>query len=354
MTNAALHPDAVQAMPRTTISEVAAALGVTKGTVSRALNGHPDIADGTRLRTERMAKRMGYRPLGSAQAIRTGRSRALGLVIETGEHDAHRPFLAEFLGGLSDGAAAEGWTLTVASAPEGGSIVTYRRLIEERKADGFVLPRTLLDDPRVRMLRGAGVPFVLFGRHGDPEGCAWFDIDGGGAMNAAVRLLAGRGHRRIAFVGSDPAHAYSNLREAGFREGMAAAALDLPTAYVRHGAIDRATGEAAARALLALPAPPTALVYAIDMAALGLWRAARGAGLVVGRDVAVIAYDGIPEGAHAEPPLATWAVDYGAAGRRLATLLIRRVRGEEPETLREIAPARYLDRGSAGVRRQEQ
>lgn len=330
-----------------TIAEVAAVMGVTKSTVSRALNGYPDIAEATRLRAARIAARMGYQPLGSAQAIRTGRCRSLGLVIESGEHDAHRPFLSEFLAGLSEGAAREGWTLTVASAPDGAALETYSQLISDRKADGFVLPRTRLVDPRVEMLRSAAVPFVLFGRHGDPEGCAWHDIDGAAAMRGSVLRLAGRGHRRIAFVGGSPAHTYSALREEGFRAGMAEVGLPVPEGHVTHGALDRAGGAAAAAAMLDAPRPPTAFVYALDAAALGLWTAARRRGLAVGRDIAVIGYDGAPEGAHAEPPLATWAVDYRASGLRLADHLIRCARGEDPEALRTLAPARYLDRGSS-------
>ncbi len=332
---------------RATIADVATAIGVTKGTVSKALNGHPDISDTTRSRALRAAERLGYRPLGSAQAIRTGRCRALGLVIETGEHDAHRPFLAEFLAGLSEGAATEGWTLTVATAPEGGAIDTYRRLIDERKADGFVLPRTRRVDRRVEVLRAAGVPFVLFGRHDDPTGCAWFDIDGTAAMADAVARLARDGHRRVAFIGGSQAHTYAHLREVGFRDGMAVAGLPVDPALIARDALDRAAGQQAAACLLDAPDPPTAFIYAVDAAALGLWSAARDKGLTIGRDIAVISYDGIPEGAHSEPPLATFVVDNRTAGLRLADLLIRRVRGEDPADLREIAPATYLDRGSA-------
>ncbi|MCK0168102.1 substrate-binding domain-containing protein [Jannaschia sp. S6380] len=332
---------------RVRIADVAAEIGITKGTVSRALNGHPDIADGTRARVRRVAQRMGYVPLGTAQAIRTGRCRAIGLVLETEEHDAHRPFLTDFLAGLSQGAAAEAWTLTVATAPLGASLDTYRRLLDERKVDGFVLPRTRRDDPRVAMLRAVDTPFVLFGGHGDPDGCAWFDVDGAAAMRAAAILLARRGHRRIAYVGGHPDYTYSALREEGLRDGMRSAGLDLPEAMIRRGALDRADGAAAAGSLLDAATPPTALVYALDRAALGAWRAARDRGLVIGRDLAVLGYDGDPEGLHAEPPLATWAVDWHRAGARLADLLIRRVRGEPPETLRETMPATFLDRGSA-------
>ena len=330
-----------------TIMDVARAAGVTKGTVSRALNGHAEIAEATRLKAQRAAERLGYRPLGSAQAIRTGRSRALGLVIEMGEHDAHRPFLAEFLAGLSEGAAREGWTLTVATAPDGAAIATYRRLVDERKADGFVLPRTRSSDPRVRFLREAGVPFILFGRHGDPDGCAWHDIDGWTAMRDSVLRLHRDGHRRIAFVGGSHGMTFSHIRRDGYRDGLMEAGLRFDPALVRRGAFDRARGAEAAAALLDLPDPPTAFIYALDAAALGLWTAAKARGLRVGHDVAVIGYDGAPEGAHAEPPLATWAVDYKASGLRLAAMLIRRVRGDDIGALREIVPATYLDRGSA-------
>ncbi|MEO0865404.1 MAG: LacI family DNA-binding transcriptional regulator, partial [Pseudomonadota bacterium] len=72
---------------RTTISDVSEALGLTKSTVSRALNDYPDISEGTRTRVRRMAQKMGYRPLATAQAIRTGRVQAIGFIIELSERE---------------------------------------------------------------------------------------------------------------------------------------------------------------------------------------------------------------------------------------------------------------------------
>ena len=332
-----------------TISDVAAELGLTKGTVSRALNDYPDIAEGTRLRARRAAERLGYRPLGSAQAIRTGRCRAIGLVLETDEHDAHRPFLDLFLAGLSDGAAAEGWTLTVATAPIGAARETYQRLIDERKADGFVLPRTRVEDPRVELLRASDVPFVLFGGHKTTDGCAWFDIDGADAMRRTAHMLVARGHRRVGYVGGSPEYAYTGQRQGGLSAGLDECGLSLDPALVRLGANNRTMGEAATADLLDLKDPPTALVFALDRAALGAWRPAQARGKQVGRDLAVVAYDGDPEGAYAEPPLATWAVDWGKAGTILAQMLIQRVLGTPVEDLRATMPAQFLDRGSASA-----
>ena len=334
---------------RVTIADVAAALGVTKGTVSRAMNGYRDISPSTRRRVERKAKEMGYRPLSHAQAIRTGRVRALGLVLQINEHDAQRPFLTDFLAGVSMAASAENWTLTVATAgSDRETLATISRLIEEHKADGFILPRTLLIDTRVALLRGAGVPFIMYGRTGDATGCAWYDVLGENAMKEAVLRLSGQGHRRIGFVNGGRGYSYSKLRLEGYLDGLKAAGLRRDEALVVEGAVTTDQGQRAAQQLLQGAEPPTAVIYAVDMAALGLYRAAAAAGLRVGRDLSVIGYDGIPEGAHATPQLTSFAVNSRQAGASLARLLIRRIRGAAPEQLRETDAARLVVRGSDG------
>lgn len=334
---------------RVTISDLSRELGITKGTVSRALNGYSDISDSTRLRVERAAERLGYRPLTQAQAIRTGRSQSIGLVIDTGDHDAHHPFLADFLAGASSAAAAEGWTLTVSNADTQDNLLKLmQQLVEDRKADGFILPRTWSDDPRVAHLRALDVPFVLFGRIADPEGCAWFDFKGGAAMRDAVHRLHAAGHRRIGYVGSSPGYHYEKLRLAGFMRGLADLGLEADPDLICENAVIRSQGVDAARAILARPNRPTALIYAVDAAALGAWEVAQEMGLTIGQDLSVVSYDGTKDGAAARPSLASYAVDNRYAGERLAHLLIRRVRGESAETLREEKDVPFRPGGSLG------
>lgn len=349
MTDRATDLDLGKRRRRVTISDVSHALGLTKSTVSRALNDYADIAPGTRLRVRRMADKMGYRPLSHAQAIRTGQTKSLGLVIQMADHDAQRPFLAEFLSGVSQGASAAGWTLTLAATDSPAATTdTFRALINDHKVDGFILPRTKIDDDRVTLLRAANVPFVMFGRASDPRGCAWFDVLGEDAMADAVTRLAAMGHRRIGFINGGMQYSYGPLRRDGFLGAMAAQGLTVDPALLAENAVTAAAGAAAAARMLALPVPPTAIVCAVDMAALGVYRAAADAGLTIGHDLSVVAYDGIPDGAHLTPPLTTYAVDFTASGKRLSDLLIRRIKGEPIETLRETTRATYLDRGSAG------
>ena len=334
---------------RVTIADVADALGLTKGTVSRAMNGYPDISDATRQRVRRKAEIMGYRPLAQAQAIRTGRSRALGLVLQTDSQGAQRPFLSDFLAGVTSAASSASWTLTVATSNgEQEMLATLERLLEERKADGFILPRTWVRDARIRLLRSLDVPFVLYGRVSDPDGCAWFDSLGEEAMREAVARLVAHGHKRIAFVNGGMEYNFSGLREEGFRVGMSDAGLDVDPDLMLSDAMTREAGAAATERLLHTDRPPTAIVFAVDAAALGSYETAETYGLEIGHDLSIISYDGIPEGAWVRPPLTTFSVDSRNAGTRLAELLIRRIRGEPPETLRETALAELKVGGSDG------
>jgi len=333
---------------RVTICEVADALGLTKGTVSRALNNYPDISESTRTRVARQAERMGYRPLSHAQAIRTGRTRSLGLVLQTNVHDAQRPFLADFLAGVTQMASSESWSLTVATAfSEEDTLSTLERLIDEHKADGFILPRTMVHDERIALLRSAHVPFVLFGRTADTRECAWFDILGENAMEEAVGRLFEMGHRRIAFVNGGAAYNYSVLRHEGYLRGLDKNGLTADPQLVLGEAMTPEDGARATQRLLTLEQPPTAIVFAVDMAALGAYQAAANFGLTIGREVSITGYDGVPEGAFANPPLATFDVDTTHAGERLAYLLIARIRGADPEILRETENARFVPRASA-------
>lgn len=334
---------------RITIADVADALGVTKGTVSRALNGYPDISESTRSRIRRKAEQMGYRPLAHAQAIRTGRTRTLGLVLQTDIRNAQRPFLSDFLAGVTGAASAASWTLTVATSGGGAEMLaTLRRLVQERKADGFILPRTMVVDDRVTLLKKLKVPFVLYGRLGEIGTCSWYDIRGEDAIRDAVLRLADHGHQRIGFVNGGLEYNFSRLREQGFREGMRLASLEVDETLVLGGAMSREAGSASTARLMAEPLPPTAIVFAVDIAALGAYEAADRLGLAIGSDLSIVSYDGLPECEWMRPPLTTFGVDSRTAGARLADLLIRQVRGEPPETLREAALATLRPGGSDG------
>ena len=334
---------------KVTIRDLADHLDLTKGTVSRALNGYSDISAETQKRVAEAAERLGYRPSTVARAIRTGLSQSLGLVLNVDEDNAYKPFLADFLDGISRKAGEAGWTLTVATGFSlDETLEAHRKLVAEKKVDGFILPRTKTRDARIDLLQRLGVPFVLYGRTGAEDGLAWYDVRGERAMRHAVERLAGFGQRRIAYVGGRSGNTFQKLRLDGYRAGLRATGLSHDPAIELDDAMSMEEGHAKGHALLRLDHPPTAIVCAIDRVALGVMRALDELGLVPGRDVSVTGYEDIPEAGLSRPPLTTFKVDTRQAGYRLADLLIRRIGGEAPETLREEVEADLVARQSDG------
>jgi LacI family transcriptional regulator len=332
------------------IQDIAAHLNLSKGTISRALNKYPDIAKSTQERVALAAEQMGYRASSHARAIRTGLVKSIGLVLNVSGENANRPFLSEFLNGISRRLGEEDWTLVVATAQSDEHLIeVHSRLIAEQKVDGFILPRTKINDARVELLKRKHIPFVLYGRIADTTDCAWFDIAGENAMEQAVDRLVKFGHQHIAYIGGDADNNFEKLRREGYLKGLKSFGIKSNDSMIIEGAMSKEQGYRAARELLTSPNPPTAIICALDRAALGAYRAAESLGLFIGRDISIIGYDGIPEGAYATPPLTSFAADSLQAGTRLADIILQVIRGANTNNFCELVDARLIERQSDGV-----
>ncbi|MEM8980295.1 MAG: LacI family DNA-binding transcriptional regulator [Pseudomonadota bacterium] len=337
-----------------TITDLAEHLGMTKGTVSRALNDYADISETTKTRVRREADRMGYRPHAQAQAVRTGRAKSIGLVLQIDEHDGQSPFLKDFIAGLTGATSEIGWTLTVGSATSDDDMIqTMARMVDERKVDGFVLPRARVNDHRLNYLTSQGVPAILYGRSNffAEDTAAYFDISGEDAMEDAVMRLHALGHNRIGYVGGVDVFNFTHLRHEGYREGLDKAGLDYDAGLVRWGARTAQDGADAFRSLIESSKPPTAVVFSTDETALGAYHVARDLGLRIGDDVSVVAYDGIPEADHSDPSLATYRVDNRSAGHKLIEMLKAIIDGAPAPSQRLLETAKFHAGGSISAPR---
>jgi LacI family transcriptional regulator len=160
--------------------------------------------------------------------------------------------------------------------------------------------------------------------------------------------LIGQGHRRIGYIGLSPILTYSVYQRQGYVAGLRAAGLPVDRELMIEGEAGDASGEAAARALLALAKPPSALLCATDLEAIGALRAIERAGLVAGRDVAVIGHDDLPAAGYTSPPLTTLRQPRAAVGVRLAEMLVAVMGGAEPAGLQEIWQPELIVRESDG------
>ena len=332
------------------LQQLAETLGLSQGTVSRALNDYPDIAEKTRQRVVAAASRLGYRPSSIARRLARGRVETVGFVLPVGG-DVHLsdPFLIEILDGVDSVLAERDMDLLVSSARDPGhEVEVYERLIQSGKVDGLIVVRTRTRDERIEFLQETRFPFVAHGRTEDPRGYAWLDMDNVSAFADATGHLADLGHCRIALIGGPEDLNFARLRREGFRRGLRDHRLAARDEYERRGDMTEHGGHAAASDLLELAEPPTAILCVNDVSAFGAMRAVRERGLEVGRDVSVIGYDGLPAAAYFDPPLTTITQRSHDAGRRLAEILLALIEGGDPAEHQELWQAQLVRRGTDG------
>jgi len=334
----------------TTIHDVARRLNLSITTISRALDGYDDVADATRQRVLQVAREMGYVPSRAARQLRRNRADALGYILPTHDPRFTDPFFAEFMAGLGDEAAAHNLDLLVSTAPPGEEAERqlYARWVHGRRVDGLVLSRMRRQDWRTEFLAARGLPFVCLGRADASADHVWIEADARAGFAALVAHLASLGHRRIAYVGAPADLALQADRHGGYCDGLAAAGLPIDPDLVTEGDLTRRGGQAAARRLLALPNPPSAILAANDLTAIGVMRAAQECGLVLGRDLAVAGYDGIEAGEHTQPALTTLSVPVYDMARRLAAMLVCLIAGERLDPSQVMLQPELVIRDSSG------
>lgn len=335
-----------------TLGQLARILGLSKTTVSRALAGYDDVSAATRARVREAAVRYGYEPNALAQTLRSGRAGAIGAVIPTSCGGLSSPFFLDLLLSASAELESRGLNLLLASAPphpDPAELTTMRRMVEGKRIDAAIVGQTRRHDPRVAYLQSRGLPFVCHGRTESPQAYAFVDMDGERAFRLAGQRLVDLGHRRIAYIGtSSDLFTYAAHRRRGYLAALEAAGLAVDPALLVEGEGGEAFGRAAADVLLARPDPPTALLCATDLEAVGALQAIHAAGLQAGREVSVIGHDDLPLSRHTDPPLTTIGQAYAAIGTRLVEILMELLKGTQPGALQETWAPELVIRASDG------
>ncbi|MBV9701605.1 MAG: substrate-binding domain-containing protein [Methylobacteriaceae bacterium] len=330
------------------LKQLALHLGLSQTTVSRALNGFPEVGERTRRRVLAAAEQFHYRPNASARKLATGRAGAIGVVFSSDRNLLLDPIFTDFLAGVA-ARSAESDTDVLVSSALGDEADTYRRLARAHSVDAVILSMPREEDPRVSLLHRLALPVVVHGRTESKLPYAHLDIDNEGAFRRATEMLADLGHRRIGLINGDTAFTFALHRERGWREAMASRGFAVSAELGRGGQMTEESGYRFARLLLELDAPPSALLCSSIFAALGAMRAIRDLGLAIGRDVSIVAHDDGLAAVRPEtltPALTTTFSSIRAAGARIAEIAAALAAGADPASLHEVWPVDIVFRGS--------
>jgi DNA-binding LacI/PurR family transcriptional regulator len=326
------------------MSDVAALAGVSHQTVSRVINGHPNVAPHTRERVERAIAELGYRPNIAARALVTGSTRTIGLV--TVKINQYGP--AQTMLGLENAARAAGYSLSV-SILDDATAGAMREAVDTfvaQRVDGIVALSTYDDAAEALRALDPPVPLVAV-QVGGGEDRPVVGVDQETGARLATRHLLDLGHPTVHHVSGPADSQEARGRMHGWRSELIAAGAPVPPCLP--GDWTPAAGHAAGRRLAArvrAGEAVTAVFLANDQMALGLLAALHEEGLRVPGDVSVVGFDDLPESPYFTPPLTTVRQDFAELGRRGVQLVLARMKGEDlhPEP---VLPA-LLVRASTG------
>lgn len=328
------------------IKDIAQALGLSTATVSRAISTPGRVAEPTRSIVQAKAAEMNYRPNVQARSLRTQKSMSIIVAVR----DISNPFYLEVFKGAEAVAHAARYTVLMGNTESNPAReAEYFEMLRDGNADGMILMTGSLPTgwtgPKsslvvaLEMIDGAGLSQVL--------------IDNAAAARKAVDHLVSMGHSRIAHVAGPTSEGMSQRRRDGFIDAVRSHGLDLPPAYLQPGDFRFDSGQAATRALLALPEPPTAIFAANDEMAAGVLSEAQQQGLSIPADLSVIGMDDIYLSRAVFPPLTTVSQPRQDIGRAAMERLLAQLGGGQDDPQEQIFPTTLIERATVAPPRPE-
>ena len=275
------------------LKELARKLDLSPTTVSRALNGYPEVNEATRERVTAAARRYNYAPNTRAIRLATGRAMAIGHVIPIAtRHEIVNPVFADFIAGAGETYSRNGYDMVLSVVPDNDEERAYRELKSRGTVDGVILHAPRADDGRIALLTEIGFPFVVHGRATGAElPYSWVDVNNRRAFQRATEFLLDLGHRRIGLLNGLEFMDFAIRRRKGYTDALEARGIDLDPKLMTSEEMTETAGYRLAKQMLDLPAPPTAMLIASMISAIGARRAIEERGLRLGRDISIIIHD---------------------------------------------------------------
>lgn len=314
------------------MTDVARLAGVSHQTVSRVLNGHPNVREQTRLRVRAAITELGYRPNSAARTLVTGRSQQIGVVAQNSTLYGPTSMLAAFeLAAAAQGFAVSVRRVRVLDRSSIAAAVEHHR--DQRVAGIVVIAPTASADEALAEIP-ADVPLVAV--DGDPgRGGALVTVDQEAGAFAATRHLLEAGHQTVWHI-SGPSDWFDAAgRARGWRRALQEAGAEIPP--VSSADWSASSGYRAGQMLARMP-DVTAVFAANDHLALGAIRAMAERGRSVPRDVSIVGFDDVPEAEFFSPPLTTVRPDFDGVATETLSLLLARIEGESGPSLRTLNP----------------
>lgn len=328
-------------------------LGLSQTTVSRALNGFPEVNAETRRRVTEAAQLHNYRPNTRAKGLATGRSLTIGHVIPfSTQSEMVNPIFSDFVAGAGETYSNRGYDMTLSVVRDEDEAQAYRDWAGKGSVDGVIVHGPRVSDPRIALLRDLGLPFVVHGRtYEETSDYAWLDVNNRRAFQRATEFLIDLGHERIALLNGDEAMSFAMRRRIGYENALTSRGLAADTALMRTGEMMETYGFDAAIEMIRCKAPPTAFLVSSMLVAVGVRRAVQEVGLKLGQDISLVTHDddlSYLRNSGDVPMFTATQSSVRQAGRRCAEMLLNMIASKDDTPVTELWEAQLVVGNSTG------
>jgi len=274
------------------LKELSKLIGMSQTTVSRALNGYPEVSEKTRTLVQAAAVEHNYQPNTRAQGLATGKSKMIGYVLPmSSQHEMLNPIFGDFLAGAAQTYSQKGYASTLSLTDNDKEAEAYRDLHAKGSVDGVVLQAPRLDDPRIKMLKELRLPFVVHGRVPGDLDYPYVDVNNQRAFHHATEFLLDLGHQRIALINGNEHLDFAQRRRAGYEAALADNGINIDSSLMFADEMTEDFGYRTMSKLLEGDNPPTAALISSLIMAIGARWAIEEKGLRLGKDFSIVIHD---------------------------------------------------------------
>ena len=314
------------------IKKLAAHLGLSKSTVSRALNGYTDVNEQTREKVLKAAQDIGYKANPTAKRLASGKSRNIGIILPAHSRMFVSSAFSKVLASAAEFLAKHDYQLIVTTIFDWqDEQQVYFDFITSGLVDGVFIVRTRHDDPRILMLRKHHFPYVCFGFGDDFTADSFVDVDNIQAFYDLTKRQIKNGHSRIAFLDAPFELTFSQARKQGYLKAMQEANLTLDPRWLLSGELNEREAMEMTKEIMSLDQRPTCILCADDTMALGAIAACEALGYQVGIDVAIAGYGDYEHSRYTKPSITTVKYDTSAVGEGMSKLILNKVENKQFE-----------------------
>lgn len=338
-------------MPGLTLEDIAKQAGVSRSTVSRVVNEHPNVRSDVRKRVLKVIQATGYHPNAAARTLVSQRSSMIGLVIPRNVNSFFTdPYFPHFTAGITQACNQNDYTLALfVIGSKEDEEKTFPRVARNGLLDGIIIQSGIMGDELVARLVASNMPLVIAGRPYHQSGVSYVDVDNVDAAFNAVHHLIKLGNKRIATITGPIQRCESIDRKDGYLNALKKSGIPVDESLIIEADFTGTGGYAAMQKLL--PAKPDAVFAASDDMAIGAIRAVRDAGLRVPEDIAFVGFDDLPTTAHSGINLTTVRQPVVQFGIKTVEVLIDLIENGVKPARRLIMDTELIIRDTCGAPR---